>query len=99
MNDQFSRILTPREEPKTSLTQESLDSFMKQVKRGIDILENSMKSLQDQFNKVAGGLQAETANPNSQSFQRVPFLSDFLEYIALFQKQLAGIQLLNDYNL
>jgi hypothetical protein len=98
MNDQFTRILIPREESKSTLSQESLNSFMKQVKRGIDILEESMKSLQDQFSKVEGGLQAETTNSN-QNFQRVPFLSDFLEYIALFQKQLAGIQLLNDYNL
>jgi hypothetical protein len=51
MNDQFTRILIPREEPKSTLSQESLNSFMKQVKRGIDILEESMKSLQDQFFK------------------------------------------------
>jgi len=99
MNDQFTRILAPREESKSSLSQETLDSFMKQVKSSIDLLEKSVKSLQDQFNKVGGGLQAETTNSNSQSFQRVPLLSDFLEYVALFQKQLAGIQLLNDYNL
>ncbi len=100
MNDQFTRILAPREESKSSLSQETLDSFMKQVKSSIDLLEKSVKSLQDQFNKNAGGLQAETTNSNNnQNFQRVPLLSDFLEYVALFQKQLAGIQLLNNYNL
>jgi len=89
MNNQFQRILVPRENDRP-LSKSEVDASVQQLRNDMKNLESNMNVLRDEVSRLFGGLQAESANSNN-GLAGVPILREFIEFISLIQKQLAGL--------